>query len=459
MIVNIPPSLKSFCDVPDSGLTKGQQALLPSLLTAILLASGRRTQAALGRLVRRVRRHRSSISRLLRRLRFRTRDYFTHVFEAALEEMGLNRGPCQLDLRRVWVVAFDGVSTKRGGFTKIGNATKFKRKGKNTKGRSSKAHTFVMGVVITDEGARLPLPRRSFYTKDYCKKKKKKYLTQPALVALMLRGLKDRLPKDVALVVVADEYFEGQTLHQVCAELGFIYIVPVDSRRCFADCKGKSTGKRLHDRGIRLPGKAFKEVVLVRGWEETVSYRRYSRVPKRPRPEDTRRFRVYSEVRDVAKLGEVRVAYSWKNPVYRPRRNADRETYKVLVTNGLSLSDWEIVEYYDLRWQIELFFRELKSDLGLGDYRGTDFEAFERFVDLVLLAFLSQELRRIELLKKCRAPRKIAVIKGVRTRGMQALLGEESEIEDLRYFRECLRTEKGRRELLSLFPALRKETG
>ena len=36
---------------------------------------------------------------------------------------------------------------------------------------------------------------------------------------------------------------------------------------------------------------------------------------------------------------------------------------RTLLTNDLSLSVAEIVELYDLRWQIELFFKELKSSL------------------------------------------------------------------------------------------------
>ena len=42
---------------------------------------------------------------------------------------------------------------------------------------------------------------------------------------------------------------------------------------------------------------------------------------------------------------------------------------------------WELSLFilYALRWQIEVFFRELKSDMGLEDDSGGDFRAYERF--------------------------------------------------------------------------------
>jgi hypothetical protein len=60
----------------------------------------------------------------------------------------------------------------------------------------------------------------------------------------------------------------------------------------------------------------------------------------------------------------------------------------------------------------EVFFRELKSDLGLSDYRGTGFRAFERHVDLVLLSFMLLEEMRVqemEDIRYLRGPRSVRV--------------------------------------------------
>lgn len=447
MLVNIPPSLEEFCRMFGSGLTKTQRRLLPMLLSGLLLVRGKRTQAALGRAVKRHRRHRSSLSRLFRRARFRTRDVCRAVCQKLIEMVK----PVDKSLRRTWILLIDGTCTRRGGFTKIANAVKYKRK-KKKKGRSTKAHSFVMGLLITERGVRIPVPRRTFYTKAYSRKCRKKYRSQQALAAIMIREL--HLPEDVDLIVMADEYFEGESLWKVCSELGHTWIVPVDSRRCFSDRYGRRrAGRHLHARGKALSRTAYEELVLVRGREKTVSYRRYW--SRRASPKDKRRYRVAHEIRTVTKLGKAQVVYSWKSPVYRPRRSERGETFKVLITNNLEMTGAEVVEWYELRWQIEIYFRELKSYIGLSDYSGQDFPAFERHVDLVMLAFASQEWRRMSLLRARPAPKIEGQLKAARTSFMQQLLEQEAEENDLQYFRRCLATEEGRRELLYLFPVLR----
>ena len=157
----------------------------------------------------------------------------------------------------------------------------------------------------------------------------------------------------------------------------------------------------------------------------------------------------------MTKLGSAHIVYSWKSPVFRPRRDSSRETFKVLVCNDPKMSAKKVVEWYEIRWQIEVYFRELKSQLGLSDYVGQDFPAFERHVDLVMLAFLSQEWQRMKILGKTRSRKFKGQLKNARITFMQDLLEQDAEATDLEYFQECLKTDEGRRELLYLLPALR----
>lgn len=83
-----------------------------------------------------------------------------------------------------------------------------------------------------------------------------------------------------------------------------------------------------------------------------------------------------------------------------PPRGKRVDVQKVLMTNDLSLSAAQMVELYDLRWQIELFFKELKSTLGLHQYRFRRFEKVERWVELCLITFLYLEWYRAEKLKR-----------------------------------------------------------
>ena len=87
--------------------------------------------------------------------------------------------------------------------------------------------------------------------------------------------------------------------------------------------------------------------------------------------------------------------------------------------------------------------------------RGTDFEAFERYVDLVLLSFLSQEWRRLGLLEETHSRRLRGEFHALRTRGMRHRLDEEAAANALAYVARCLKAHAGRRELRCLFPAIR----
>ena len=87
-----------------------------------------------------------------------------------------------------------------------------------------------------------------------------------------------------------------------------------------------------------------------------------------------------------------------------------------------SISQEEIIELYALRWQIEIFFRELKSELGLCDYSGKNFKAYNRFVDVCLLSYLFLEYDREQRLMDVKSNKEKSKIKVMRTRGLVELL-------------------------------------
>src|SRR5262249_44326254 len=136
---------------------------------------------------------------------------------------------------------------------------------------------------------------------------------------------------------------------------------------------------------------------LCRGREATAGHRRQP--PRKARAHEKRVYDYHSERRLVSKAGEVQVVYSWKTPTYTPRANFERRQYAALVTNNLRLAPSKVVEYYELRWQIEVFFRELKGQLGLQDYQGTHFPSYERYVTLALLGYMVLEYQRLRGLK------------------------------------------------------------
>jgi hypothetical protein len=136
---------------------------LPAFLSAFVLERGKKTLAALGRFVFEDQMDKSTVSRIFKDGNFKSRDLYRAAFMQVLQDL-LERCPVGIV---TWLVAIDSTSTKRGGFTHILGANKFKPKESGKKGRSTKAHCFLMGVLITHFGFRLPLPRYTCFPKDY----------------------------------------------------------------------------------------------------------------------------------------------------------------------------------------------------------------------------------------------------------------------------------------------------
>jgi len=416
--------------------------IVARVLSGFLLCRGKKSFAAMARTLAGEQRHRASVSKVFNRCHFATRDIYTRALESVLSGIA----PLRKRKSRQWVAILDGVYTQRGGFAKIENAREFRHK-RHGKGRSTKAHTFLMGLLLTDTGMRLPLPRRSWYTKAYCRKHRRPYVTMTALMKLMLETLK--VPEDVQVVVLADEYFEGSVLHRTCAALHMLYICPINSRRCFADPKGNPTGETLYDRGLALPRSALTRVILRSPEDATAVYRRRTgkHHPKRV-------YFATSEVRGVSTLGDVRIAYSWKTQTHRRRRS--RRTFKVLVSNALAWSTETLIEFYELRWQIEIFFRELKSFLGIEDFTGAAFPAYERFVDMALLAYLFLESWRAHHFHAAPSLPEKARFSSARAGTLLNLFHQEASMESLRDLTASLRSRKDLRHVIHCLERLQR---
>jgi hypothetical protein len=416
-------------------LKRWQGKIIPRLITAILLCSGDPHFAGMARTIAMAKRHRSSVMRFFKTKRFKSRADYRRTLNAVIRSSKkLSKSP--------WFIVLDGTSTKRGGLTKIMNAIKYRPKDTSHKGCSTKAHMFLMGTLLLPNGMRLPLPRMSYYTKEYCTTTKRKHVTIVQLAVEMIKQAP--VPKKAKVIVLADEYFEGKDLHNICTQLGYSYIMPVDSRRCFADRYGNRLKETLHERGLRLSRRPLEKISFVSGKEETASYRRMAKA-------NLKRKRVYhacAEVRSVAGLGNVLVTYSRKQKNKKGKKQA--ETYRVFVSNNRALSAKNIVEYYELRWQIELFFRELKSVIGLDRFRGSDFQSFERYVDVILMSFLFLECYRIESLKKNNCRKQKAMIARTRTHGLITMLQREVNKESVDFVMRLSKKKGGRKKLYEI---------
>jgi hypothetical protein len=410
--------------------------VLPILLHGLLLAVKRRTLQALGEATLTHWVCAGSVCRWLARARFPVDRWYEHCFQQMVHVAA------RLGVDGDWLVIFDGTDTKRGGLAKIQNMRRYKKAKKGKKGRAStKTHTFLFGLLILPCGVRLPLPRRSWHTQAYAKEQGVDYKTQIDLTVELLVWLKPLLPEKVHLVILADSYFEGKRLFALCQQEGWSFISKLKRNRCFADSK-----TRIVSYGSTLKESLFRRHRLRRGKEATAAYRRQE--PRKSRAHENRAYDIYSERRLVSQLGEAQVVYSWKTPVYTPRPRMDQRQFAALVTNALHMSPKRVVELYELRWQIEVFFREMKGQLGLTDYKGTQFASYERYITLTLLGFLVLEYERLRGLKGQSANEEPAGgWTAARTAKLLQVVRRETTRQDVHWLRDSLKTPSGRRRL------------
>ena len=93
------------------------------------------------------------------------------------------------------------------------------------------------------------------------------------------------------------------------------------------------------------------------------------------------RMRIAKVDGELSKLGRVRMVISKR--VGDPFRNLI-----AIVTNETGLEARKIVSIYEHRWSIEILFKELRNDLGLGEYQVLDEHAIVRHLHLCALAHL-----------------------------------------------------------------------
>ena len=110
-----------------------------------------------------------------------------------------------------------------------------------------------------------------------------------------------------------------------------------------------------------------------------------------------------------------------------------------MVTDMLYLNTSEILTIYSYRWQIELFFKELKSYLGLGNYQMLPFRAIIRHVDCVIMAFMYLEHLRICKLKEHPNSKQWLY---ARTLQMSYVLQHEVRMTNLEYLKRTIKDEK-----------------
>jgi hypothetical protein len=475
ILFDIPQPVQRFFAPVARYLSRPLRTALPVMVLALLLAPHRRCLKTLAGIVLGHRVHASTMSRRLRNAAWRTRDWFVDLFDHCLVTV-LRYEQRKADSqrpKRSWTAIFD--TTYHGTHAEQMENVILMSRRRDPNRRNIRQHAFAMGLLITESGMRIPLPRRSYYTKEYCARYGRRYRSQAQLVAAMLQEL--CLPDDVELTVLFDSAFDANVIHRVCRANHFRAVFPLDPNRTL------SAGPGVDAAG--LPGQ--KVVHWTRTWSRpeftrlTLQYTNEDHVFLRRRHSDnlrlnktTRHYAVAARRATVTNLGTCLVVASYKeNPsvqrvpgqsadwwayhqgpiVYRSKRRRptpQRWHSKVLACTDPTATARQVVEWYEVRWQIELFFRELKSRLQFGGYVLQKFAAVERYLDLVLMGFLLLERERLRAQQEAGPPQPRGGEPWVQARTTDRLRALEVLCQEwnVQVLERRLRTAHGRRCLL-----------
>ena len=451
MVPHAVPELKRF--LQPLALKDGARRMIIRMVAAFALHAGRMTACQAAGTIQTEPCHRAQVCRSLGR-RFWAKYDPLEVLRASLLAMKKQPG------RYVFIVD-QTLHGQQGQLTEntysTGNRQRRPRKGvrySSYKVARKSCHCFVMGLLITPSGLRIPF-FKPFYTKDYCRKKNRLFRTQTELGADLVKELP--LPDGAEVVVLGDTAFDAESVREACAERHYDWITPVNAERVLAGRKPRPKVRSLVS-GLR-PGQ-FHTLRLFPGQGELAVYRRVSRYRIGPKVKP-RTYYVHQERRDVHSVGEVQLVFSTRK---LPQDHGKVEVEKILMTNNLKLATRAVVELYTLRWQIELFFKELKSTLGTDQYRFRKFERVRCWVQMALLTFLYLEWYRARQLARRDLPKKEKRWwERQRTHGLCYAIRQQTERAELQYVAQRLKTPGGirrlQRELEHATPAEQRPAG
>jgi hypothetical protein len=469
MVLGVPTDVKTFFAKPVRGCAKPIRGSLAAMVLAFLLAPNRRCLRTVAGSVLGHRCHVATISRRLTNPQWKTRDWYTTLCEGLQRTIDRYERQQARGRRRQWIVAID--TTYHATMSEqMENLIVMSRR-KDPRRQTTRQHAFLMGLVLTDRGARLPLPRKSYYTKEYCRKHGRRFRTTVQLAADLIREL--RVPDDVDVIVVFDSAFDAEVIHRVCRRRSFCAVFPIDPNRVLARTAEQDaafvSGEKVVAWTRSWSRKEFALVELAMDSEDHVFARRRHADNLRVK-KTKRRYAAAARRATVSKLGDCLIVASYKeNPKVQllPGQSAEWWAYhkapvsyrkedgrkparwhgKVLACTDPTATVRQVIQWYEVRWQVELFFRELKSRMQFERYVLMKFEAVERYLDLLLMGLLLLEQQRLRDMQRDGDEVGELWVQA-RTTDRLRMLEVLCQQWNVQYLKQCLRTPGGTRRVL-----------
>jgi hypothetical protein len=307
-------------------------------------------------------------------------------------------------------------------------------------------HGFTFGLLITASGIRIPM-QIPHLTREYCQANQRPHLTTAEAAAQMVRTLP--LDADAEVIVLGDTAYESSVVEKACEEKGYLWVFPANPERVYQG----TTGQRSKLRS-RLKDWASLPLSTIRLRASTGKYAGYRRLSKwRVGPKiKPRVYHAYQEKQEVRSVGYVKLVFSTMKP---DLKEATPDDVKILMTNATWLSATEVLELYSLRWQIELFFKELKSTLGFAQYSFIDFHAVWAWVEMAITTVMYLEYERITHMHDSRLSKERRQWwERQRLHGLCHAVRQAIDQEQLQYIEKRTKTAGGLKNLQRLLSAI-----
>lgn len=378
--------------------------------------------------------HRGELTRFLVRPRWQ-RDSFNDPLRALLLQRESRRGKF-IFLIDATLVSQAGKKTQNTYST--GNRGRHPAKGRRYNKKKivfKKCHSFTFGLLLTPSGIRIPL-QVPHYTPDYCAQYGLPHRTTAEAAADMIGALP--LPVGAEVVVIGDTAYDAQVIREACDARGYTWIFPANSERVYEGPKGQRP--KLRSRLKDWQSLSLSTIRLRASTGKYAKYRRLSRWRVGPKMKP-RVYYAHQEIREVHSVGRMQLVFSTMKP---DLSKATPDDVKILMTNALKLSVREVIELYSLRWQIELFFKELKSTLGFSQYSFQKFQAVQAWVEIAITTVLFLEYWRAERMRDRRLSKKEREWwESQRLHGLCAAYRQECSGRELKYMADRLKTSGG----------------
>lgn len=439
IVVESARAFKRF--VSQTSLNDFARQMVIRMALAFMLHRGRMSCSSAAGVIASESIHRGQLTRFLARPRWQ-KDDFNEPLRAALLQMEAMRGRFLLI---VDATMFSQAGKKTENTCSTGNRQRRPKAGRrynHKKVHRKNVHSFTFGLLITPSGYRIPF-QIPHYTKEYCQQNGLQHRTTAEAAADMIRLLP--LDEGADVVVLGDTAYDAEVVHEACAKRGYAWIFPANPERVYEGIRGQRP--KLRSRLKDWTGLSLRTIRFQPSTGKYADYRRISRYRLGPK-QKPRVYYAHQEKLDVRSVGRVQLVFSTTK---HNLKNATPDDVKILMTSATQMSMTEVIELYSVRWQIELFFKELKSTLGVGQYQFERFEAVEGWMNCALTAVLFLEHERAKRLRDRRLSEdRRRWWTAQRLHGLCEAFRQECVEGELKYLSDRLKTSGGLKKVKSL---------